>query len=74
MRFNAKDLPRLTFGHHFKRTTTNITVRGETLRGDAGVDDQFKVLAAKGTSDGFGRFHRAKGKLPDIGPQATPVF
>ena len=42
-----KNFSRLAFGKNFKWPATNFAIRRELLRLDAGVDDQFKTLAAE---------------------------
>jgi hypothetical protein len=54
---DAQNFPWLTFSDHFKGAAANLAISGETLRRDAGVDEQFKALAAKRTLDGIGKFH-----------------
>jgi hypothetical protein len=57
LNFKAQDLPRLTFGNHLERTATNFAIGRETLEGDAGINDNFESLSAKGALDRFRHFH-----------------
>ena len=47
----------LALGDHFKWPATNFAVGGESLRGDAAVDDQFDALAAERALKGHADFH-----------------
>src|SRR5437660_2825554 len=66
----AQNFAWLTFSDHFKRATANFAISGETLRREAGVDDQFKTLAAKRTLDGPGKIHQ-KNTLAEISAKAN---
>jgi hypothetical protein len=69
----AQDFARFALGNDFKRPAANFAIRGEALRRDAGVNDQFHSLAAEGTKDGFSRFHRSEQVRP-IAPQSNRVL
>jgi len=69
----AQNFAWLTFRDHFKRATANFAISGETLRREAGVDDQFKTLAAKRTLDGPGKIHQ-KTQTPRNQRQGNPLF
>jgi hypothetical protein len=56
---NTQDFAGLAFGYNLKRAATDLAIGGKPLVGDAGVDGDFKALAAKGALDGFGNFHTA---------------
>src|SRR5439155_9309268 len=47
----------LALGDHFKWPAANFAVGGESLRGDAGVDDQSDALAAERALKGRADFH-----------------
>ena len=65
----AQNFAWLTFSDHFKRAAANFAISGETLRREAGVDDQFKTLAAKRTLDGPGKIHQ-ENTLAEISAKA----
>jgi hypothetical protein len=52
----AQNLTRFAFRDDLEWAAAYFAVRRKSLRGDAGIDDQFKGLAAKRTCDGFSRF------------------
>jgi len=66
----AQNLAWLTFSGRFKRATANFAISGETLRREAGVDDQFKTLTAKRTLDGPGKIHQ-KTHSPKSAPRQS---
>ena len=43
----AQHFARLAFGDDFERPAADLAIRSETLRRNAGVDDQLKSLAAE---------------------------
>jgi hypothetical protein len=53
----AQNFARFAFGGDLERAAADFAIRGEGLRGDAGIDDDFKTLSAKGALDGFGDLH-----------------
>jgi hypothetical protein len=55
---DAQDLAGLAFGNDLKWSATDLTICRKPLARNARVDGNFKALAAKGTLDGFGNFHR----------------
>jgi hypothetical protein len=56
---NTQDFAGLAFGNDLKWPATDLAIGGKPLVSNAGVDGNFKALAAKGTLDRFGNFHRA---------------
>src|SRR5688572_8823345 len=54
----AQDFARLAIDNHLKRTAADFAIRRETLRRDAGVDDQLEALAAERALDGFSDLHQ----------------
>jgi hypothetical protein len=54
----AQNFARLAFDNYLERPAANFAIRREALRGRAGVNRQFKRLAAKRTLNGFGNLHR----------------
>src|SRR5947208_1214737 len=65
----AQNFTWLTFRDHFKRAVANFAISDETLRREAGVDDQLKTLAAKRTLDGPSKIHQ-KHRLAKISAKA----
>src|SRR6266496_6204149 len=57
----TQNLARFAFGDDLKRPTADFTIRGETLRRDAGIDDQLKALAAERAVNVRRDFHRTIG-------------
>jgi hypothetical protein len=55
----AQNFARLALGQDLKRAAANLAIRGERLRGDAGVNEQFKILATERALDIFGYLHGA---------------
>ena len=56
---DADDLARLAFSAHFKRPAADLAIRGETLAGDAGVEDELGLLSTKRALNGSRSFHVA---------------
>src|SRR5256885_16474047 len=63
-RHETQNLARFAFGDDLKRPAADFTIRGETLRRDAGVDDQLKALAAERAVNVRRDFHRTIGLYP----------
>ena len=63
-RHETQNFARFAFGDDLKRPAADFTIRGETLRRDAGVDDQLKALAAERAVNVRRDFHRTIGLYP----------
>jgi hypothetical protein len=56
--FEVYYFSRFAFRKNFKWPATDFAIRRELLRFNAGVDDQFKPLAAERALNTFGNLHR----------------
>jgi uncharacterized phosphosugar-binding protein len=65
------NFPGLALGNHLEWPAAHFAIGGEPLRRDAGVDDQFKALAAERALDGMRYFHRS-GNFVQTRTEATP--
>jgi hypothetical protein len=55
----TQNFSRFALDDDFKGAAANFAIRCEALRGDAGVNGQFKGLAAKGALNGLGNLHES---------------
>jgi len=60
LHLQAQNFARLAFHRHLKRAAAHFAIRREPLAGHAGVNRQFKRLAAKWTLNCFRGFHVRK--------------
>ncbi len=47
--FEAQNLSRLAFREYLERAATHFAISGETLDGDAGIDQEVETLSTIGT-------------------------
>src|ERR1044071_4314768 len=73
-RHEIQDFARFAFGDDFERPAADFTVRGETLRRDAGVDDQPESLAAERALNVRRDFHRLMAIRPRVKSNAVGIL